>query len=102
MWCEAMEIMQNKYEISEQPITELLLQKPILNSKAKEEIIEKLAEYEHKKWIKEYNSIAWRAKQQNDGSLEIFDQDIDAGDIGEISRHMALNYEDVDEYRKRY
>ena len=94
--------MQNKYEISEQPITELLLQKPILNSKAKEEIIEKLAEYEHKKWIKEYNSIAWRAKQQNDGSLEIFDQDIDAGDIGEISRHMALNYEDVDEYRKRY
>lgn len=98
---KAIEIMRNNYEISEQPITELLLQKPILDSKAKEKIIEKLAEYEHKKRIEEYNSIAWRAKEQSDGSLEVFDEHIDARDIDEIQRHIALKYEDVDEYHKK-
>lgn len=96
MFLEAIEIMSNNYEVSEQPITELSIEKPTLDNNEKKETIEKLADYEHKKWSEEYNQIDWKANKNEDGSLEISEEDIE-----QMQKYGNLDYEQVEEFYKK-
>lgn len=96
MRSKAIEIMQSDYEIFTQPISELSIEKPALDIEMKNIIIEKLADYEHKKWSEEYDGIAWKAHKNNDGSLEISEQD-----MKQIQKYNNLKYEETEDFHKR-
>lgn len=84
------------YQIVEQQITELYFEEPIINVDKKREVIERLADYEHKKWSEDYARIEWKAKKNKDGSLEISGEDVE-----EIQKYINLDYEQSDEFYKK-
>lgn len=85
-----------QYQILEKPITELVLEEKTIDSKKRNEIIEKLAEYEHKKWSEDYDRIDWKGKRNKDGSFEISEDD-----IRQIQEYSNLDYEQVQEFYKK-
>lgn len=84
------------YQIVEQQITELFIEEPVIDDNKKREVIEKLSDYEHKKWSEEYDRIEWKAKKNKDGSLEISDEDIE-----QIKKYINLDYEQTEEFYKK-
>ncbi len=87
----------SQYEIFEKKITEIFIEKPIIDTGKKRLIIEKLAEYEHKKWRDEYSRIEWKAKRADNGDLVLADQD-----VNQIQKYINLNYDHVESYYKEY
>lgn len=87
----------SQYEIFEKKITEIFIEKPIIDTEKKRLIIEKLAEYEHKKWRDEYSRIEWKAKRTDNGDLVLADQD-----VNQIQKYINLNYDHVESYYKEY
>lgn len=79
------------YQLIEQQITELFLEEPIINADKKRDVIEKLADYEHKKWSEDYDRIEWKGRKNKDGSLEISDEDVE-----QMQRYINLDYEQSD------
>ena len=79
------------YQLVEQQITELFLEEPIINADKIREIIESLADYEHKKWSEDYNRIEWKGRKNKDGSLEM-----SAEDVEQMQRYINLDYEQSD------
>lgn len=93
---QAIEIMNENYEISMQSITELSIEESMLNDDTKRKVIEDLARYEHKKWSELYDIIDWKSKKSSDGSFKISVQDID-----KIKKYIGINYDDVEEFHKK-
>lgn len=84
------------YELSENHITELSFEKPTIDSDKKRRIIEKLAEYEHKKWSEEYSKIVWKAEKDDNGNLVISEQDVE-----QIRKYSSLHYDKVEDFYKK-
>ncbi len=86
----------SEYQIAEQQIIELFFEEPLIDDEMKRDVIEKLADYEHKKWSEDYAKIEWKAKKNKDGSLEISDED-----VREIQKYINLDYEQSEDFYKK-
>lgn len=86
------QISDDQYKMKEGKLTEMSLEDCI---KDRNEIIDELADYEHKKWSTEQDSILWKSKWNEDGSYEISQEDIER-----IQKYGSLDYSQVDEIYK--
>lgn len=84
------------YQIVEQQITGLFFEEPVIDVNNKRDVIEKLADYEHKKWSEAYDRIVWKGKRNKDGSLEISEED-----VRQIQKHINLDYEQSEDFYKK-
>lgn len=84
------------YQISEIPITEIPFKKPEIDNETREQVTEVLADYEHKKWSKEFNRVEWKGIKNSDGSLEI-----SLSDISRMKKYMTLDYSETEDWYKK-
>lgn len=86
------QVSEDQYKMKQGKLTEMSLEDCL---KDKGEIIDELADYEHKKWSTNQHSILWKSKWNEDGSYEISQEDIER-----IQKYGNLDYSQVDEIYK--
>lgn len=86
---------ESNYEICEENILKFNIEKPQIDEEKRKEIIEKLAEYEHKKWSDNYSLIDWHGKKDDYGNLIISDAEIE-----NYKKYSSLTYDEIEDFYK--